>query len=66
MHSQLFNFYRFISSKKELKKYASSLANAIEDKGMLYSEELVNLDDYEGILNENSMDFGINLMTHQE
>jgi hypothetical protein len=30
---------------------------------MHYSEELVNLDSFEDILNENSMDFGINHMS---
>jgi hypothetical protein len=39
---------------------------AIKNKNMLYSESLVNLDEFKGILNENSMDFGINLMRKPE
>lgn len=39
---------------------------AIKNKNMLYSESLVNMDEFKDILNENSMDFGINLMRKSE
>lgn len=39
---------------------------AIRNKNMLYSESLVNMEEFRDILNENSMDFGINLMRKSE
>ena len=36
---------------------------AVKEKGMRYTEELVNLETFSDIFDEKSMDFGINFMS---